>query len=91
MKVKRLLVQSLSNWGVPRVLVVDGNYQNSSQLYLKHEFEGLPLDDQYCRRTLEHIYSLWGRPVFLETRKPEGDGGKLIYSADHNGVKASLA
>ena len=67
-KVKRLLVQNLMNWGIPRILAVDGNYRNSSQLYLKHEFEGLPLDDEYCRKTLEHVYLLWGRPV---TWRPE--------------------
>jgi stage V sporulation protein R len=88
-KLKQLLVQSLSHWGVPRVLVVDGNYQNSSQLYLKHEFEGLPLDDQYCRRTLDHIHSLWGRPVYLETRKNTGENDRLIYLADQNGVRAT--
>jgi len=88
-KLKRLLVQSLSNWGVPRVLVMDGNYKNSSQLYLKHEFEGLPLDEQYCRKTLEHLHSLWGRPVYLETRKADGDGAgdKLIYFIDTEGVQ----
>jgi stage V sporulation protein R len=90
-KVKRLLVQSLSNWGVPRVQVMDGNYQNNSQLYLKHEFEGLPLDDEYCRNTLEHIYSLWGRPVYLETRSLNNNGEKVIYLVDQNGVRVTAA
>jgi stage V sporulation protein R len=89
-QVKRLMVQSLMNWGIPRILVVDGNYQNSSQLYLKHEYEGLPLDDEYCRKTLGHIYSLWGRPVYLESRNPSNDTLKAIYFADHNGVRAQV-
>lgn len=89
-KVKRLLVQNLMNWGIPRILVVDGNYRNSSQLYLKHEFEGLPLDDEYCRRTLEHIYLLWGRPVYLETRNPNDQTEKVFYFVDHNGVRAQV-
>lgn len=66
-KVKQHLVQSLMNWGVPRILVMDGNFENSLQLYLKHAFEGLPLDDEYCRKTMELAYSLWQRPVYLET------------------------
>jgi stage V sporulation protein R len=90
-KVKRLLVQSLSNWGVPRVQVMDGNFQNNSQLYLKHEFEGLPLDDEYCRNTLEHIYFLWGRPVYLETRSLNIDGEKVLYLVDQNGVRVTAA
>ena len=85
-KVKQLLVQSLMNWGIPRILVVDGNYLNSSQLYLKHEFEGLPLNHEYCTKTLEHVHSLWGRPVYLETLNPNDDE-KLVYYIDQNGLK----
>ncbi len=69
-KVKQYLVQSLMNWGIPRILVVDGNYKGSSQLYLKHVFEGLPLDEEYCRKTLGYIHELWSRPVYLETYEP---------------------
>lgn len=50
-KVKQYLVQSMMNWGVPRILLLDGNYQGSLQLYLSRAHEGLPLDDEYCRRT----------------------------------------
>jgi stage V sporulation protein R len=88
--VKQMMVQSLMNWGMPRIQVVDGNYGNSLQLYLRHEFEGLPLDDEYCRRTLEHIYSIWGRPVHLETQNPKSQSGKVFYSIDHNGVRAQV-
>ena len=88
-KVKRMLVQSLMYWGIPRIMVLDGNYQNSSQLYLKHEFEGLPLDEEYCRKTLEYIHSLWGRPVYLETHN-SNNTGKLVYVIDHNGLRAQM-
>ncbi|RKX79256.1 MAG: hypothetical protein DRP87_03730 [Spirochaetes bacterium] len=86
-KVKKALVRSLMHWGVPRILVVDGNYQNNMQLYLVHVFEGLPLHDEYCRKTMEYVYYLWGRPVYLETREFH-DGGtrKVLYIADENGV-----
>ncbi len=68
--VKKALVQGLMNSGVPRIKVVDGNYQGSLQLYLKHEYEGMPLDDEYARRTLEHIYYLWEHTAHLETLEP---------------------
>ncbi|MDR3568949.1 MAG: SpoVR family protein [Syntrophobacteraceae bacterium] len=84
-KIKQLMVQSLMNWGIPRILVMDGNYRNSSQLYLKHEFEGMPLDDEYCRKTLEHIHFLWGRPAHLETIDPESSR-KVVYSVDTDGA-----
>ena len=41
-RVKRMLVQSMMNWGIPRILLTDGNYQGSLQLYLSHAYEGLP-------------------------------------------------
>ncbi|MEM5786317.1 MAG: SpoVR family protein [Syntrophobacteraceae bacterium] len=85
-KIKKMLVQNLMNWGIPRILVVDGNYHNSSQLYLKHEFEGLPLDDEYCRRTLEHVHFLWGRPVYLETTSVR-TSSPITYFIDHDGIR----
>ena len=85
--VKRLLVQNMMNWGVPRILLVDGNYQGSLQLYLQHSFEGLPLDEEYCSRTLQYIYTLWGRPVLLETREPKnGSSRSKLYVADGSGI-----
>ncbi len=86
-KVKRTLVQSMMNWGVPRVQLMDGNYQGSIQLYLSHAYEGLPLDDEYCRKTLENIFSLWGRPVYLETREPHnGSTSAKLYVIDGRGI-----
>lgn len=87
-KVKQALVQSLMNWGIPRILVMDGNYLGSLQLYLKHQFEGLPLDDDYCRKTLEHIAFLWGRPVHLETSEVYNNRvRKKLYQIDERGIR----
>ena len=87
MEVKRILVQSLMNWGIPRILVVDGNYQNSLKLYLQHGYEGVPLDDEYCRKTLEHTFFLWGRPVHLETQEPYGNTTRpKTYVIGDNGI-----
>ena len=86
--VKGSLVQALMNWGVPRIEVVDGNYLGSLQLYLRHAFEGLPLDDEYARRTLEHIYALWDRPVYLETQEPHnGRTRTKLYTIDEEGIR----
>ncbi|OHD76765.1 MAG: hypothetical protein A2V99_10295 [Spirochaetes bacterium RBG_16_67_19] len=89
--VKRLLVRSLMNSGVPRVRVVDGNYRDSLQLYLAHEFEGLPLQEDYCLRTLQHIHQLWKRPVLLESRQQEGERmQRKLFIADGSGVRVNL-
>jgi stage V sporulation protein R len=90
-RVKAALVQSLMNWGVPRILVVDGDYQGGRRLYLKHVFEGLPLDDEYARRTLQYCGALWGRPVHLETVEVEHRSTRRkVYTADQDGVHAKV-
>ena len=87
MKVKQAMVKSLMNWGIPRILVNDGNYHGSLQLFLNHNFEGLPLEEEYCKKTLEHIFFLWERPVYLETFEPDGDRlESKIYEIDEDGV-----
>jgi stage V sporulation protein R len=87
MKVKQAIVKGLMNWGIPRILVMDGNYQGGLRLLMSHNFEGLPLDDEYSRKTLEHVFYLWERPVFLETK--EQDGNRLIskiYEVNEEGI-----
>jgi len=89
--VKRLLVGSLMNSGVPRVRVVDGNYRDSLQLYLVHEFEGLALQEDYCVRTLEHVHRLWRRPVLLESRELDGERvRRKLFIVDESGVRVNL-
>lgn len=91
-QVKEYLLQNLMNSGIPRILVVNGNYKNSVQLYLQHSFEGLPLDEVYARRTLEHIYYLWDRPVYLETREPrDGSMREKVFLADEHGVNLRIS
>jgi stage V sporulation protein R len=85
--VKRLLVATMMNWGVPKILLLDGNYQGSLQLYLQHSYEGLPLDEEYASKTLEHVFALWGRPVYLESREPHnGSTRRKLFVADGSGI-----
>ena len=66
-RVRDQLVANMTNFGFPYVVVADGDYNRNRELYLKHAFEGAELDGQYARKVLEYIYTLWGRPVHLET------------------------
>jgi stage V sporulation protein R len=65
--VRDQLVANMTNFGFPYIVVADGDYNQNRELYLKHLYEGAELDERYARKTLEHIYKLWGRPVHLET------------------------
>ncbi len=66
-KVKERLLFSLTNLGQPIVHVVESNYGNRGELYLKHRFEAVPLDIEKAKDTLKNLHRLWRRPVHLET------------------------
>ena len=66
-RVRDQLVANMTNFGFPYIVVADGDYNGNRELYLKHAYEGVELDGRYARKTLEHVYTLWGRPVHLET------------------------
>jgi stage V sporulation protein R len=66
-KVRDGLVGKLTNCGVPYIKVEDGDYNKTGDLYLKHYYDGQELDVPYLEKTLSHVYTLWGRPVHIET------------------------
>ncbi len=84
--VKHMLVTYLSNFGIPVVLVEDGDYRGRRELYLKHAYEGIELDDEYRRKTMEAIFYLWARPVHLESVV---DGKAKVFSYDGSEEKCS--
>ncbi len=65
--IRQQLKEVHADGGQPRIVVEDGNYRGRHELYLRHIFEGAPLDYEYLQKTVEHIYHLWGRNVHLET------------------------
>jgi SpoVR like protein/TIR domain len=66
-RVRDQLVANMTNFGFPYIVVADGDYGGNRELYLKHQYEGAELDMNYARKVLEHVHTLWGRPVHLET------------------------
>jgi stage V sporulation protein R len=66
-RVRDQLVSNMTNFGFPYLQVEDGDYNGNRELYLKHSYEGTELDMRYGRKALEHVQTLWGRPVHLET------------------------
>ncbi len=78
-EIKKLLVAHLSTFGIPLILVEDGDYRGKRELYLKHAYEGIELDQEYRQRTMESVFYLWGRPIYLETRIKEK---KVVFTFD---------
>jgi stage V sporulation protein R len=81
-KVKDQLLRMLTNRGQPVIVVEDGNFENKSELLLRHVHEGIDLDGGQARDTLRNVSKLWTRPVSLLT-KIEGKG-KLLRCDDGN-------
>ena len=81
-KVKDQLLRMLTNRGQPVIVVEDGNFENRSELLLRHVHEGTDLDSGQARDTLRNASRVWTRPVSLLT-KVEGKG-KLLRCEDSN-------
>ncbi|RPI99376.1 MAG: SpoVR family protein, partial [Deltaproteobacteria bacterium] len=77
--IRSLLVSYLSTFSTPLIRVEDGDYGGKRELYLTHAYDGVELDREYREKTLEHIFYLWGRPVYLETVLADK---KVVYTFD---------
>ncbi len=80
-KIRDKLVASMDNCGNPLIVVIDGDYNHASELYLRHEFDGQSLDPEYIAKTLPYVFALWQRPVHLETVDSQSDK-KITYAYD---------
>ncbi|MFC7391652.1 SpoVR family protein [Scopulibacillus cellulosilyticus] len=66
-EIRDQLVSTRVNGGYPYIVVENGDYMKSGELYLKHRYEDMELDIKYLEKVLEYIYQLWGRAVHMET------------------------
>ncbi|TWT55601.1 SpoVR family protein [Thalassoglobus neptunius] len=66
-EIKKQFLKSLTNHGRPFIFVVDGNHSNRGELYLRHDYQGVELKQDYANDTLKNLQAIWGRPVHLET------------------------
>lgn len=65
--VKENLLRSVGMGSRPSILITDADFNGTRTLYLTHEHEGRDLQLEYCEKTLQHLTTLWGRGVILET------------------------
>lgn len=66
LQIKAKLLSQLTNFGSPVIEILDSNYQNRGELLIRHQFQGVELDQNMARATLQNIQSLWSRPVNME-------------------------
>jgi stage V sporulation protein R len=87
-KVKDQLLRMLTNRGQPFIYIEDGNFENRSELLLRHSHEGIDLDMNQARDTLRNLFKVWTRPVNLLTRL---DGKGKLLRCDDNGISEKSA
>ena len=66
-KIKEKLLFGLTNMGQPGIYIEDANFKNRGELYLRHEFNGVPLEQASAKDTLTNLHTIWSRPVHIET------------------------
>jgi stage V sporulation protein R len=81
--VRDSMVARMANFGNPTIVVESGDYRHNGELYLRHIHSGQDLDEVYAEKTLEHVYTLWGKPVYLETML-EDERIVFSYAGSHN-------
>ncbi len=86
--VRDTILEGMTNFGQPYIVVEDGDYRRSRELYLRHCFDGQELDVPYAEKTLRHVFQLWGRPVHLET---VSEGKPSVLSYDGQGERLEVA
>lgn len=81
-KVQQALTGRMRNGGAPLIYIEKAD---QTGLYLQHDkTDELSLDPFYAKKTLEYIYSIWKRPVSLQTHKRNGED--ISYEIDHEGI-----
>lgn len=88
--IKQRLLTQLTNFGQPIIEVVDGNYENRGELYLVHRHEGIDLDIPFAEDTLRNLFTLWGRPVHIES-VVQDEGPVLFSHGPKGGTRRKLS
>ena len=89
-KVKKKLLQQLTNFGQPIIEVIDGNFENRGELLLAHRHDGVDLRIDYAKDTLVNLQAMWRRPVGIVTRI-DGKGVLMRFDGrDHSDRKVEL-
>ncbi len=87
-QIKAKLLTSLTNFGQPIIDVVDGNWENRGELLLRHAHDGIDLQADWARDTLENIHRLWRRPAGIAT-KVDNKGVILRFDGSSHSEKST--
>jgi stage V sporulation protein R len=66
-KVKKKLLFQITHRGQPIIELIDANFENRGELYLKHIHEGMDLHLPMMKDVMKILYELWQKSIHLET------------------------
>lgn len=85
--IKKKMLSSLTNLGHPHIQVINGNFENRSELLLEHVHDGIELDLGFAKETLCNISHLWSRPAHILTKIDERT---VLISHDGSNYKETI-
>ena len=86
-EVRQALLRQIGMGSFPVIRIKDAAHRGSRAMYLVHEHDGRDLDMSNAERTLEHLRTLWGHDVLLETRMR---GKPAVMTSTADGFDAKL-
>lgn len=80
-QIKESLLAQFKNGEVPTIEVVDKDFKRGAddeggRLLLRHVYE-FDLRKDWAEEALKNLEAMWGRPVYLQTKITDKDGGQL--------------
>ncbi len=72
-QIKQTLLNQLANFGTPVIEVENANFNNRSELLLKHVHYGSDLDLGQAQETMKNLYAIWKRPVSVASTVEDKD------------------
>lgn len=75
--IKKKLLERHTNGGFPEILLTDANYRGKGYLFLEHKWNGKSLHKSYTSAVLQSLYYLWGKDIYLSTKKKDGE--EILY------------
>ena len=71
--IKSKLLKRYLNGGLPDIRLTDPNHLGKGWLFIKHMFDGRPLDERYARETIISMHKLWQNTIILSTQNVEDE------------------
>lgn len=65
--IKAKLLFQLANFGQPIISAIDNNMNKKGELLLSHLFEGVEMQPDYMKETMERVFEIWQKPVHIAT------------------------